>query len=92
MAQILLTHPVHGSKFALSDAEVEHDEKHGWSRYTDDTPKAATSKGKKATVKVERAIEQPVEETPEQPAEPTIEQPNDTPEFLAPVSEESEGK
>lgn len=89
MPQILLTHPVHGSKFALSDGEVEHDEKYGWKRYTDDTPKAAaTTKGRKATVKVEREVEQPAE----QPAEPTIEQPNDTPEFLAPVSDESEGK
>lgn len=89
MAQILLTHPHHGSKFALTEAEVGHDEKHGWSRYTEDTPKiAATRKARKGKTEVEEPVEQPVE----QPAETTIEQPNETPEFLAPVSDESEGK
>jgi hypothetical protein len=83
MAQILLTHPVHGSKFALTDTEVEQDEKHGWTRYTDDTPKvAATRKPRKAKAEVEETV---------QPEAESIEQPNETPEFLAPVSDESEG-
>jgi hypothetical protein len=36
MAQIYLTHPVHGTKIASLDAEVEHDEKFGWTRYNPD--------------------------------------------------------
>ena len=36
MAQIYLTHPVHGTKIASLDAEVEHDEKFGWKRYNPD--------------------------------------------------------
>lgn len=31
---IVLVHPQHGAKIALSDAEVEQDEKLGWTRYT----------------------------------------------------------
>lgn len=88
MPNILLTHTVHGSKFALSDAEVEHDEKHGWVRYTDDTPvKAASRKGGKKTA----PAEQPVEEAPA-PTETPIEQPNEVPDFLTPASDESEGE
>jgi len=88
MPNILLTHLVHGSKFALSDAEVEHDEKHGWVRYTDDTPvKAASRKGGKKAV----PAEQPVEEAPA-PTETPIEQPNEVPDFLTPASDESEGE
>lgn len=88
MPNILLTHPVHGSKFALSDAEVDHDEKHGWVRYTDDTPvKAASRKGGKKAA----PAEQPVEEAPA-PTETPIEQPNEVPDFLTPASDESEGE
>lgn len=88
MPNILLTHTVHGSKFALSDAEVEHDEKHGWVRYTDDTPvKAASRKGGKKVA----PAEQPVEEAPA-PTETPIEQPNEVPDFLTPASDESEGE
>jgi len=36
MAQIYLTHPVHGTKIASLDAEVEHDEKFGWKQYNPD--------------------------------------------------------
>lgn len=35
---IYLTHPVHGTKVAISDVEAETDEKNGWSRYNPDTP------------------------------------------------------
>lgn len=56
MAQTLLIHPVHGSKFALSDAEIEHDEQFGWVRYTDEEEPQprAPRKGRKA-----KSIEQP---------------------------------
>ena len=38
MPQILMTHPDHGSKFAMSETEAVHDEKFGWTRYTEDAP------------------------------------------------------
>jgi hypothetical protein len=34
MALIYLRHPVHGEKVATLELEAEHDEKHGWTRYT----------------------------------------------------------
>lgn len=75
---ILLTHPDHGCKFALSDAEVKHDEKFGWVRYTESTPAAAENAPAEVAPKrkyTRKVIEQP------------IEQPNGD----APVSDESEG-
>jgi hypothetical protein len=38
MAVIYLKHPIHGHKVACSDFEADHDESHGWERYTVDTP------------------------------------------------------
>lgn len=38
---IYLTHPVHGTKVAISNYEAEADEKNGWSRYNPDTPTEA---------------------------------------------------
>jgi hypothetical protein len=38
MAVIYLKHPVHGHKVACSDIEADHDESHGWERYTVATP------------------------------------------------------
>jgi len=38
MAVIYLKHPVHGHKVACSDIEADHDENHGWERYTVTTP------------------------------------------------------
>jgi hypothetical protein len=38
---IYLSHPVHGTKVAISDGEAEADEKNGWSRYNPDTPTEA---------------------------------------------------
>lgn len=32
MSVIILTHPVHGAKVAISDLEADYDELHGWSR------------------------------------------------------------
>ena len=33
MAVIYLTHPVHGAKTAIAEAEAIFDESHGWMRY-----------------------------------------------------------
>jgi len=38
---IYLRHSVHGTKVAISEAEVEADEKNGWARYNPDTPTEA---------------------------------------------------
>ena len=78
MPQILLTHPHHGSKFALSESEVEHDEKFGWVRYTESTP---------AVVEDEPAEVAPKRKYTRKVIEQTIEQPNGD----EPVSDESEG-
>jgi hypothetical protein len=37
MPIIYLKHPIHGTKVATIDAEVEHDEAQGWTRYELDT-------------------------------------------------------
>ena len=79
MPQILLTHPDHGNKFALSESEVEHDEKFGWVRYTEPTP-AAVAQDEFAEAAPKRKYTRKVIEQP-------IEQPNGD----APVSDESEG-
>lgn len=34
MALIYLRHPRHGVKIATMDLEAQHDEQHGWERYT----------------------------------------------------------
>lgn len=34
MPEIYLRHPVHGVKIASLEQEAEHDEMHGWERYT----------------------------------------------------------
>lgn len=36
MAVIYLTHPVHGAKVAIAEAEAIYDESHGWMRYNPD--------------------------------------------------------
>lgn len=77
---ILLTHPEHGSKFALSDGEVEHDEKFGWVRYTDTTPTEVAPVDDKPKRKYTRRVT-------DQPSE----QPNEVPEFLTSASDESAG-
>jgi hypothetical protein len=35
---IVLTHPKHGAKIAISEVEAKQDEKIGWVRYTAPTP------------------------------------------------------
>jgi hypothetical protein len=32
-----MNHPIHGTKVATMEAEAEHDETHGWTRYELDT-------------------------------------------------------
>ena len=78
MPQIMLSHPDHGIKFAMSESEVEHDEKFGWVRYTDSTPAAVEDLA--AEVAPKRKYTRKVTEQP-------IEQPNGS----EPVSDESEG-
>lgn len=75
---VVLVHPIHGAKIATMQAELDQDVKNGWTEYNADTPKAATRKSKKDKPSVEET--QPVE------------QPNGTPDFLAPVSDESAGE
>ena len=38
MPLIYLEHPIHGTKIATMDLEVENDEQNGWVRCTPDTP------------------------------------------------------
>lgn len=75
---IHLTHPIHGSKFAMTDTEVEHDEKSGWVRYTAPTPVEVAS---------EPVAEAPKRKYTRKVSEQPIEQPNGD----EPVSDESEG-
>ncbi len=35
---VYLKHPVHGTKVAISHAEVEYDEQNGWTQYNPATP------------------------------------------------------
>jgi hypothetical protein len=43
MASILLTHPVHGAKIAISELEAEYDESNGWTRYDENAPVPANN-------------------------------------------------
>lgn len=57
---VVLVHPQHGAKIAMSDVEIEQDEKMGWTRYTAPTPTqevAAPVRRKRRTS--EQPIEQP---------------------------------
>ena len=58
---VMLVHPQHGVKFALSEAEIEHDENFGWTRYTDSTP-AEEPAPAAPKPKRRRVTEQPVEQ------------------------------
>lgn len=79
---VVLVHPVHGAKIAMCDAEIEQDEKEGWTRYNEPTPvEAAPVVDKPVRNKLTRKV------TPQQP----VEQPNEVPSFLTSASDESEG-
>jgi hypothetical protein len=42
MAVIYLTHPQHGTKVAIMDAEAIYDEERGWTRYDPAAPASAS--------------------------------------------------
>ena len=75
---VVLVHPVHGAKIAICQAELEQDVKNGWTEYNPDTPVEVAPEAEKPKRK-RKVSDQP------------IEQPNEVPNFLAPVSEDSEG-
>jgi hypothetical protein len=78
---VTLVHPEFGAKVATDQAEIDNDEKNGWTRYNPDTPvEAAPIAEKPVRNKLSRKVtEQPVE------------QPNEVPSFLTSASDESEG-
>jgi hypothetical protein len=75
---VVLVHPIHGAKVAINQQEVENDKKLGWTEYNSDTPVVVAEAPKRKYTR--KATDQ------------SIEQPNETPDFLASVSDESEGK
>jgi len=76
---VVLIHPVHGAKVAIHEQELEEDEKNGWTRYN-----------QSAVPVVDEVV--PVKRKQTRRTKPsTVEQPNELPDFLAPVSDESEG-
>jgi hypothetical protein len=76
---IVLVHPEFGAKVATNEAEIEMDEKNGWTRYNSDTP---------VEVAPEPVVEAPKRKYTRKVTDQSIEQPNS--DTLA--SEESEGK
>ena len=78
---VVMVHPDHGAKIAMSDLEIEQDEKNGWTRYNRSTPaETVAAPEEKPKRRSRKVTEQP------------IEQPNEMPEFLASASDESEGE
>ena len=76
---IVLVHPEFGAKVATNEAEIEMDEKNGWTRYNPDTP---------VKVAPEPVVEAPKRKYTRKVTDQSIEQPNS--DTLA--SDESEGK
>ena len=60
---VTLVHPLHGAKVATMEAEVEADEKNGWTRYNPDTPSVPEAAAN--TLVVKRKIVRKVEAEPE---------------------------
>ena len=78
---VVMVHPEHGAKIAMSDIEIEQDVKNGWTQYNSDTSaQEVTAPEDKPKRKPRKVTDQP------------IEQPNEMPEFLASASDESEGE
>jgi hypothetical protein len=50
MPIVYLKHPIHGSKIATIDAEVQYDEQNGWERYELDTQPAPVVKEVKEVI------------------------------------------
>jgi hypothetical protein len=80
---IVLVHPEFGAKVATNEAEIEMDEKNGWTRYNPDTP---------VEVAPEPVVEAPKRKYTRKVTDQSIEQPNEVPSFLTSASDESEGK
>ena len=80
---IVLVHPEFGAKVAISEVEIEMDEKNGWTRYNPDTP---------VEVAPEPVVEAPKRKYTRKVTEQPVEQPNEVPSFLTSASDESEGK
>lgn len=78
---VILVHPIHGAKVAISEREIEVDVKNGWLEYNPNVVDEMVSKPEKpARNKLSRKV-----------TDHPVEQPNEVPEFLTSSSEESEG-
>ena len=80
---VVLVHPEFGAKIATNEAELDMDEKNGWTRYNPDTP---------VEVAPEPVVEAPKRKYTRKVTDQSIEQPNEVPSFLTSASDESEGK
>ena len=80
---IVLVHPEFGAKIATNEAELDMDEKNGWTRYNPDTP---------VEVAPEPVVEAPKRKYTRKVTDQSIEQPNEVSSFLTSASDESEGK
>ncbi len=81
---VVLVHPIHGAKVAISAAEIQNDEKNGWTRYNPNTPVEPSTAAAPIEEPIKRKYSRRVTNQP-------VEQPNEVPSFLASVSDESEG-
>ena len=77
-----LVHPLYGAKVAIDAAEIEMDEKNGWTRYNPGTP---------VEVAPEPVVEAPKRKYTRKVTDQPVEQPNEVPSFLTSASDESEG-
>ena len=62
MANIHLSHPVHGKKIATLELEAEADERNGWVRYNPDEPREDEASDNSLRVKrkyTRRTVEEP---------------------------------
>ena len=58
---VIMVHPVHGAKIAMSPVEIEQDEQNGWTRYNSDTPAAPAAEVAPKRKYTRKAIqEQPI--------------------------------
>ena len=78
---VTLVHLEFGAKVATDQAEIDNDEKNGWTRYNPDTPVEAAPIAEKP---VRNKLTRKVTDKP-------VEQPNEVPSFLTSASDESEG-
>ena len=58
---VIMVHPVHGAKIAMSPVEIEQDEQNGWSRFNPDTPAAPAVEVAPKRIYTRRVVqEQPI--------------------------------